>query len=258
MSQISIDNVSLTYYTYSSEVPALKDLSLKINPGEFIGIVGPSGSGKSTLLSLVSGLLKPTKGKIYINEKEISGVSNNTNYMLQQDYLFDWRTILDNCLLGPEIQGLNIEVSKKKIINLLESYGLKDFIYHHPHQLSGGMRQRAALVRTLATNPSILLLDEPFSALDYQTRLMIEDEVSSILRKEKKTALLVTHDISEAIAMCDRIIILSNRPAHVQAEYDIVFDREKLNNFQIRELPKFHEYFNTIWKELHSNDEVIQ
>ncbi|SMB92110.1 NitT/TauT family transport system ATP-binding protein [Desulfonispora thiosulfatigenes DSM 11270] len=257
MSKIFLDNVSLTYYTYSSEVHALKDLSLKVNQGEFIGIVGPSGSGKSTLLSLVAGLLKPTKGNVYINGKEITGVSKEINYMLQQDYLFGWRTILENCLIGPEIQGLNINDAKKKVINLLETYGLKDFIHHYPNQLSGGMRQRVALVRTLATNPSILLLDEPFSALDYQTRLMIEDEVSTILRNEGKTVLLVTHDISEAIAMCDKIVVLSNRPAHIQAEHEVVFDRENLSNFKIRELPKFHEYFNTIWKELHKDDKVI-
>lgn len=252
--KIFIDNVNLTYYTFSGETPALKNLSLKVNQGEFIGIVGPSGSGKSTLLSLIAGLLKPTKGKIFIDGKKVEGVSNKINYMLQQDYLFEWRTILDNCLLGPEIQGLDLKESKEKVLHLLKSYGLKGFTNHYPHQLSGGMRQRAALVRTLATNPSILLLDEPFSALDYQTRLMIEDEVSNILRKEGKTVLLVTHDISEAIAMCDRVVVLSKRPAHIQAEHAITFEREKYSTFKLRELPKFHEYFNTIWEELHYNE----
>lgn len=197
---VEIKNISMNYHTLDGETVAIKDISLDVHNGEIIGIVGPSGCGKSTLLSIVAGLIKPTRGSVYINNKEVNGPSKNIGYMFQRDHLFEWRNILDNVLIGLEIQGKVNEETIKFAEELLETYGLSEFKKHYPNQLSGGMRQRVALIRTLAVKPDILLLDEPFSALDYQTRLAIADEIGSILKKEKKTALMVTHDIAEAIS----------------------------------------------------------
>ena len=196
---VNFSNVSYRYHTVEGETLAVDNLNLEIKEGEFIGIVGPSGCGKSTLLSLVSGLIKPTSGKIEILGVPVTEPSKKVAYMLQQDQLFEWRTILKNTLLGLEIQHKLNDETKQNVINLLKRYGLYDFKDSYPRQLSGGMRQRAALIRTLAVSPDILLLDEPFSALDYQTRLNVADEITQIIKKEGKTALLVTHDISEAI-----------------------------------------------------------
>jgi NitT/TauT family transport system ATP-binding protein len=192
---VSLENVSLKYHSLEGETPAINNISFKVNEGEFIGIVGPSGCGKTTILSLIAGLIKPTTGQVLVYGKKVQGPSTSVGYMLQQDYLFEWRNIMQNALLGLEIRGKVTEDSKKKVERLLDTYGLGDFRKHYPDQLSGGMRQRAALIRTLAIDPKILLLDEPFSALDYQTRLVMSDEVCTIIRKEGKTALLVTHDI---------------------------------------------------------------
>lgn len=197
---VEIKNVSMNYHTLDGETVAIKDISLDVYNGEIIGIVGPSGCGKSTLLSIVAGLIKPTRGNVYINNQEVNGPSKNIGYMFQMDHLFEWRNIIDNVLIGLEIQGKVNEDTRKFAEELLETYGLSEFKKHYPNQLSGGMRQRVALIRTLAVKPDILLLDEPFSALDYQTRLAIADEIGTILKKEKKTALMVTHDIAEAIS----------------------------------------------------------
>ena len=203
---VSLKNVSLKYYTLEGETHAVNDISFSVKQGEFIGIVGPSGCGKTTILSLIAGLIKPTKGEILVDGKKVEGPSTDVGYMLQQDHLFEWRTIMQNALLGLEIHGKTNRETKEKVERLLETYGLGEFKNHYPDQLSGGMRQRAALIRTLAVDPKILLLDEPFSALDYQTRLAMSDEVSTIIRKEGKTALLVTHDISEVVSMSYRVI----------------------------------------------------
>lgn len=249
---VEIKNISMNYHTLDGETVAIKDISLDVYNGEIIGIVGPSGCGKSTLLSIVAGLIKPTRGNVYINNQEVNGPSKDIGYMFQRDHLFEWRNILDNVLIGLEIQGKVNEDTIRFAENLLETYGLSEFKKHYPNQLSGGMRQRVALIRTLAVKPDILLLDEPFSALDYQTRLAIADEIGTILKKEKKTALMVTHDIAEAISMSDRIIILSNRPATIKEIIPI-----KLNcpngvrtPMKCREAPEFRYYFNKIWKEL--------
>jgi len=210
---VELSNISLNYHTIKGETEAIKDVSFNVCEGEFVGVIGPSGCGKSTLLSIIAGLLKPSKGSVVVNGK--------VGYMLQKDHLFEWRNIMQNVLLGLEIQGAVNENSIKNVEDLLERYGLSDFKYHYPNQISGGMRQRAALIRTLALKPDIMLLDEAFSALDYQTRLAISDEVWTILKNVKKTAVIVTHDISEAIAMCDRIVVLSNRPAVVKNIYEI-------------------------------------
>lgn len=239
---VSLKDVSFNYHTLDSETEALKNISFDVYEGEFIGIIGPSGCGKSTLLSIISGLLKPSYGSVEVNGK--------IGYMLQKDHLFEWRNIWQNALLGLEIQKSLTEESKKYVEGLLVKYGLGEFKNHYPNQLSGGMRQRAALIRTLALKPDILLLDEAFSALDYQTRLAISDEVYKILKYEQKTAVIVTHDISEAISMCDRIVVLSNRPAHVKKIYDIVLTCEDRTPIGCRKAPEFREYFNSIWKEL--------
>ncbi|HHY83170.1 MAG TPA: ABC transporter ATP-binding protein [Clostridiales bacterium] len=247
---VTLDNVSLNYHSLEGETPAIQNISFTVSKGEFIGIVGPSGCGKTTILSLIAGLMKPTSGRVLIEGKEVEGPSSKVGYMLQQDHLFEWRTIQQNVLLGLEIQGKISKESKQRAIELLETYGLGDFRNHYPQQLSGGMRQRVALIRTLAINPEVLLLDEPFSALDYQTRLALSDEVTNIIRKEKKTALLVTHDISEAISMSDRLLVLSKRPGTIKSEYVIKLTGQNRSPVELRKAPEFREYFNKIWKEL--------
>lgn len=246
---IQMDRVSLNYQTLSGETPALKGLTLSIGQGEFLGIVGPSGCGKSTLLSLICGLIQPSDGNVYVEGKAVDGISPSVGYMLQRDYLFEWRTVESNVLVGLEVQHKLTDESRAWAMELLDTYGLGGFKSHYPRQLSGGMRQKVALARTLALHPSILLLDEPFSALDYQTRLSVSDEIASIIRRQRITAVLVTHDISEAISLCDRVVVLSHRPATVKAFYEIQLP-ECLSAFDRRNSPGFSEYFNKIWKEL--------
>lgn len=249
---MEIDNVGMTYHTLDGETQALKNISLDIYQGEIVVIVGPSGCGKSTLLSIVAGLLKPSYGKVLLNGKEVKGTSKDIGYMFQRDHLFEWRTIFDNALIGLEIQNKVTKDKKMYVEELLDTYGLGEFKDHKPSQLSGGMRQRAALIRTLAIQPDILLLDEPFSALDYQTRLAIADEIGMILKRERRTALMVTHDISEAISMADRVVVLSNRPATIKKTFEINLScPEEMNTpMKRREAPEFRHYFNKIWKEL--------
>ena len=243
---VELKNISLKYQTPNAETEAIRDISLSVYKGEFISIVGPSGCGKSTLLSIISGLITPSSGSI------LKDANLRPGYMLQKDHLFEWRTILANTLLGLEIKNELTDESKKYAEELLERYGLSDFKNHRPSELSGGMRQRAALIRTLAIKPDILLLDEPFSALDYQTRLSVSDEIGTIIKKENKTAILVTHDISEAISLSDRIIVLSKRPAKVYKEHSICFDKT-LSPLKRREQAGFGKLFDTLWREL--NDE---
>ena len=240
---LEIKNLKKIYHTKTMETLAVEDFSFNVNDGEFIAIVGPSGCGKSTILSVLCGLEEKSSGDIKFNSDTKIG------YMLQQDSLFEWRNILDNCLLGLEINKSLTEESKMRVINLLNTYGLKDFIYSYPDNLSGGMRQRVALIRTLATNPTLLLLDEPFSALDYQSRLAISDDIYNILRKEKKTMIMVTHDIAEAISMCDKVIVLSDRPAKIKSIYDIKLENKStpINN---RKDKNFAYYYDKIWKDI--------
>ena len=242
-----IKNLEKSYYTIDGEVKAIKDLSMEVKDGEFIAIVGPSGCGKSTLFSILCGIENETGGIIELPKNSKLG------YMLQQDCLFDWLNILDNCLIGLKVKNQVTKEKKEKVINLLKTYGLEDFIYKYPKNLSGGMRQRVALIRTLATEPDILLLDEAYSALDYQTRLMVSDDVYKIIKQEKKTAIMITHDISEAISMASRVIILSNRPATIKKELEI-----KLTNsstpIENRKCKEFVKYYDIIWKELDYNE----
>jgi NitT/TauT family transport system ATP-binding protein len=251
--RVELRDIDLRYFTQEGETEAVRGLSLQVAPGEFVGIVGQSGCGKSTLLSLIAGILEPTAGEVLVDGRPVDGPSPVCAYMLQQDYLFEWRSILDNVLLGPEIQGKNLREARGKALDLLRRYGLGEFAGHYPHQLSGGMRQRAALARTLCTDPEILLLDEPFSALDFQTRLALADEVGDILRREGKTVILVTHDISEAVSMADRVVVMSKRPGRVKAEHTITFAGSggaRPKPFEARNEPEFQDYFNQIWGEL--------
>ena len=225
---LSLDHIYYSYHDKSGETPVINDLSFEIKPGSFTSIVGPSGCGKSTLLSLLCDLIKPEAGTIYIRPPE-NNHDSRMGYMLQKDNLFEWRSIYKNVMLGLEINNKKTPENIAYVNHLLEQYDLAGFKSARPSQLSGGMRQRAALIRTLALKPDILLLDEPFSALDYQTRLEVREDICSILRKEKKTVILVTHDISEAIAMTDRVLILTNRPAKLLKTVDIEA-RDTLSN----------------------------
>jgi len=247
---LKLANVSLAYHTPLGETLAVKNLDFSVDEGEFVAIVGPSGCGKSTLLSMVAGLLPPEEGEIFLRGKPITGVSADIGYMLQRDHLFEWRTIWQNVLLGLNVRGIADE-RKDHAMELLKTYGLFDFRNARPSELSGGMRQRVALIRTLAIDPQILLLDEPFSSLDYQTRLHLADEICGIIRSEKKTALFVTHDIAEAVSIADRIVVLSGRPAVLKR--DIAVDLPMIRPLLRRNLPDFRTYFDTIWKELDDN-----
>lgn len=244
---LTIKKLSKIYHTNKSEIPAIKDLNLNIKEGEFVAIVGPSGCGKTTLLSILCSLEEKSQGEIiYTQRKQKMG------YMLQNDTLFPWLNILDNTLLGLKIEKNITKENIQKVTKLLETYGLKDFIKKYPNNLSGGMRQRVALIRTLATNPDILLLDEPFSALDYQTRLAVSDDVWKIIKKEKKTTIMITHDIAEAISMADRIIVLTNRPAKVKSIYTIEM-KNKQNPINNRKQKEFQYYYDKIWKDIDIN-----
>ncbi|HHX01771.1 MAG TPA: ABC transporter ATP-binding protein [Firmicutes bacterium] len=256
MAKLVINNVSLKYHTVEDEIEALHNFNLQVVAKEFISIVGPSGCGKSTLLSLIAGLIKPTSGSIFLDSSPISGTTQKIGYMLQQDYLFEWRTILDNALLGLEVMHRKTGESITRVKKMLKDYGLSGFENSYPHQLSGGMRQRVALIRTLATEPDLLLLDEPFSALDYQTRLAVGEDVCRILSQHQKTVIMVTHDISEAISMADRVIVMTPRPGRVKSEHVIDFGPEYDHGscLKRRESPRFREYFTAIWKELNTNE----
>lgn len=243
---VELKNVFKIYQAKNGEIEALRDINFDIKQGEFVSIIGPSGCGKSTLLSIIAGLENKTKGKIDINGK--------IGYMLQKDNLLEWRTIYKNILLGLEIQKSLTEENKKYAIDLLKKYGLYEFKNKYPNQLSGGMRQRVALIRTLAIRPKILLLDEAFSALDYQTRLMVTEDIYKILKNENITVLMVTHDISEAISLSDRVIVLTKRPATVKTIYDVDFEMEDRTPLTCRKSPKFSKYFNLMWKEFEENE----
>lgn len=245
---VELQNVSYSYHRPDREIRSLHHLSFSVLPGEFVAIVGPSGCGKSTLLSLICGLLQPEEGEVIIRARR-------TGFMPQKDHLLEWRSIFRNAILGPEMQHHNTLEVQEAVRNMLSAYGLDSFQNARPSELSGGMRQRAALIRTLALQPDLLLLDEPFSALDYQTRLEVSDDIGGILRREKRTAVLVTHDLSEAISLGNRVIVLSGRPARVIASVPIAFAHDKcteepLSPLARRNAPEFAGYFNHIWKEL--------
>lgn len=246
---LRLENICLTYHTPTEEIQALSDLNLSVRQGEFVAVIGPSGCGKTTVLSIIAGLIKPSRGNVIYKGKPTVKPNGETGYMLQHDELFEWRTIEKNVFLPLEIKGINTPENRRKTKELLKKYGLSDFVKTTPSRLSGGMRQRVALIRTLSTSPELLLLDEPFSALDYQTRLSVCDDVYSIIRNEKKTAVLVTHDISEAVSMSDRVVVLTKRPSTVAAEHEIEID-SGLPPTKRREDERFVKYFETLRKEL--------
>lgn len=271
---LALDHVNYAYHSKNGETYALSNISFQVQQGEFLAVVGPSGCGKSTLLSLISGLLTPESGTISFEKRPLERVEykekksgkngkaeeksraesgSKIGYMLQRDHLFEWRTIYENVILGLEIQNKLSEENKLRVDKMLMDYGLYRFRNAKPSELSGGMRQRAALIRTLALNPELLLLDEPFSALDFQTRLKVCDDVAAILHKEHKTAILVTHDLSEAVSMADRILVLTKRPARIQKILELHFEQEGLGPLERRNTPEFKDYFNLLWNTMNQD-----
>ena len=247
---LTLKDVSKKYQAKNGEIEALKNITFSVNEGDFVSLIGPSGCGKSTVLSIIAGLEEKSGGKIILDGEEISTISNKIGYMLQKDSLLEWRTIYKNVILGLEVTKQRTKENEDYVIDLLKKYNLYEFKDKYPTQLSGGMRQRVALIRTLAIKPKILLLDEAFSALDYQTRIMVTNDIYSILKKEGKTVLMVTHDISEAISMGDKIVVLSNRPAIVKAIHNIEFPNIEKSPVNCRNCPEFSKYFDTLWREL--------
>lgn len=243
MEILKVNNLRKVYHTKNSEIVALKNINFSINKGEIVSIVGPSGCGKSTILSILAGIIDKSYGDVVVND------NSNLAYMLQDDALLPFRTILDNCLIGLEIKNMLTEERKNYVLKLLKDYDLEDFIDKYPSSLSGGMRQRVALIRTLAVKPDILLLDEATSALDYQSKLLIEDDIYKIIKKEKITTIMVTHDISQAICMSDKIIVLSKRPAIVKKIYNVTLT-DKSTPLKNRKCPEFNKYFDMIWGDL--------
>ncbi|PZM65401.1 ABC transporter ATP-binding protein [Paenibacillus dendritiformis] len=251
---VEMSQVTHVYVTEREAKLAVDRLSVTIMPGEFVSLVGPSGCGKTTILSIIAGLLEPTNGTVRVYGDAVTGPSPRVGYMLQSDYLYPWRTIIENASLGLELTKQWNRESEERVRELLNGMGLGGTEASYPHQLSGGMRQRVALVRTLATSPELLLLDEPFSALDYQTKLQLEDLVVDTLKARRKTAVLVTHDLSEAIAVSDRVIVLDRDPGTVRKAFAIPDVIRETQPFYAREQPGFNEMFHELWKELEASD----
>jgi NitT/TauT family transport system ATP-binding protein len=240
---VKVSNLCHTFYTKDGELEVLKNINFTLKEGEILTLLGPSGSGKSTILNILTKLLIPTSGEVTINGK--------VGYMFQRDHLLEWRNIMDNIMIGLEIQKNKDPKALERIERLLKTYGLWDYRNMYPKELSGGMRQRVSLIRTLAVDPDIMLLDEPFSALDYQTRLLVSEDIYKIIKNEKKSAILVTHDIQESIALSDVVCVLSKRPATIKNIYEIVLNMtEEKTPFNARKVPDFQKYFDILWKEL--------
>lgn len=244
-------HVSMSFNTgTASEVAVFQGVSFDLHEGEILAIVGPSGCGKSTLFNIIAGLLQPTSGAIYVDGERISGARGHVGYMLQKDLLLPWRSVLDNVTLGLEVRGVHPEQARERAMSLIKSYGLAGFEKARPNALSGGMRQRVAFMRTLALDPKAILLDEPFSALDFQTRLVLQGDVRRIIRDRNKSAILVTHDIGEAVAMADRVLVLSHRPGTVKAIYDIDLGVAEDDPIALRRSSRFNDHFDAIWNDL--------
>ncbi|KAF9129823.1 hypothetical protein BGX30_013736 [Mortierella sp. GBA39] len=237
---VELKNLTHVYVNDREASLAVEGLNLTVHPGEFISLVGPSGCGKTTILSMIAGLLHPTNGEVLVYGRKVEGPSPDVGYMLQQDYLFPWRTILQNAAIGLE---------------LLDEMGLEGTGSLYPQQLSGGMRQRVALVRTLSTDPGLLLLDEPFSALDYQTKLQLEDLIAGTLREKNKTAILVTHDLSEAVAVSDRVVLLGKNPGRIRRTFEVPGHIRETQPFYARKEEGFNELFHEIWREMESEED---
>jgi len=251
---VVLEHISFSYHSMQAETPALSDISFSVNKGEFIAIVGPSGCGKSTLLSIIAGLIRPEEGTVSFPGYHMQQTPQ-IGYMLQHDHLFEWRSIYQNVTLGLDIGKCRTKEHLAYVDEMLQNYGLWSFKDKRPSELSGGMKQRAALIRTLAMKPELLLLDEPFSALDNQTRLSVSGDICQIIRKEKKTAILITHDLSEAISLADRIILLTSRPASIKSQIPVKLTVCEKTPLSARSAPEFNDYFNLLWKELADEDE---
>ncbi|WP_099160044.1 ABC transporter ATP-binding protein [Virgibacillus ndiopensis] len=254
MSFLTLDHVSHHYFSKNNYTKALDNISFSVKDGEFIALLGPSGCGKSTILSIIAGIIKQTAGEVLLEGKLINDSDLAIGYMLQQDYLFPWKTIKENSLIGPKIGRSKTSEVENEALKMLKEVGLSNVANSYPNALSGGMRQRVALVRTLITDPKILLLDEPFSALDYQTKLKLEDLVSQLLRSYHKTAVLVTHDIGEAISMSDRILVMDSNPGSIAKIFEVPLELRNETPFLVRKHPKYQILFDRIWDELNKNE----
>lgn len=259
---LSLQDISYAYHNLKGETPALSHISFEVSQGEFLAIVGPSGCGKSTLLSIIAGLLMPEEGSLFYKGQYITDCGSNSvmkvGYMLQRDHLFEWRTIYRNVILGLELNRAVTKENRDYVLKLLADYDLYAFKDKKPSELSGGMRQRAALIRTMAIHPDLFLLDEPFSALDSQTRLNVSADIAQIIRGTNKTAILITHDLSEAITLADRVLVLSKRPACVKCEMPIHFDTDRSDPLAIRSTAEYQLYFNQLWEVLTNEQPAVQ
>lgn len=251
---LTLEHISHHYFSKTGYTKALDDISFSMEEGEFVALLGPSGCGKSTLLSIIAGIIQQTSGDVLLEGKPLRPSAMAIGYMLQQDYLFPWKTIIENVLIGPKISRKNTNEATEKALDLLNEVGLTNVAKSYPTSLSGGMRQRVALVRTLMTDPKILLLDEPFSALDYQTKLKLEDIVADLLRSYKKTAVLVTHDIGEAISMSDRILLMRANPGAVANIFEVPIELRNETPFYVRRHPKYQPLFDKIWEALNQGE----
>ena len=250
MNLLEVKNIEMRYHSLIGETKALSNITFNVKEEEFISILGPSGCGKSTLLNILSGLIEPSSGSILFKGDSLKNNLGKIGYMFQKDHLFSWLTVWDNVTLGLRIRNIVNKENLQRVDELLEEYDLSKFKNHYPKELSGGMKQRVALIRTLALNPEVLFLDEPFSALDYQTRLKVCDDVHNIITKEKKTSIMVTHDIGEAISMSSRIILLSKRPGEIKLDIPVKFNKLDATPLEKRNEPEFQDYFNLLWKGL--------
>ncbi|MDR1391605.1 MAG: ABC transporter ATP-binding protein [Clostridiales bacterium] len=248
---IEARNISKVYYSLKNENIAIEDISFDVYDKEFLTIVGPSGCGKSTLLSILAGLIQASSGEVFINGELVQGFNSLVGYMLQSDHLLEWRTVKNNVLLGLEIRRLLNKENEDYALELLNKYGLYKFLNYYPHQLSGGMKQKVALIRSLALKPEILFLDEPFSALDFQARTTISDEIKYIIKKENKTVILITHDLNEAICLSDRVVVISNKPGKIKNILKLEVSGE--NSIQKRKDKNFSSYLEILWKEVDGN-----
>lgn len=252
---IDIRNLSVTYKSPRGDVEALKDINIGIEKGSFVSVIGPSGCGKSTLLKVIAGLVKPTSGEVWIDGKKLEGIPQNIGFVFQEDTLLPWRNVLGNVEIGLEIRGVEKEKRKKRALELIKMVGLNGFEHKMPYELSGGMRQRVALIRTLAYDPEIILMDEPFGALDAQTRIILQDELLKIWQETKKTIIFVTHDLAEAITLSETIIILTARPGTIKRIYEVPISYPR-SALDVRASSEFTEVFNVLWKDL--REEVMK
>ena len=254
---IELKNICYSYHTLHGETSALQSISFGVKEGEFVAVVGPSGCGKSTLLSIIAGLLSPESGEVVFHHSGSDAPGLKIGYMLQRDHLFEWRSVYKNVILGLEINHVLTAERISYVSRLLKEYNLEPFRDKRPSELSGGMRQRAALIRTLALDPKLLLLDEPFSALDYQTRLMVSADICRLIRQTGKTMIIITHDLTEAISLADRVIVLSKRPARIKCELPIRLTLPDDSPLASRNAPEFNQCFNKLWEVLTNEDEIV-